>query len=89
MHTTISRRSFLNVSLSGGVLLPSSKHAVKRKKTDRASWIPVSLANGLAMPVEYHGSAHLNALSHADGLICIPIGVAELAEGTLVDVRQI
>jgi molybdopterin molybdotransferase len=63
---------------------------VKRRKTTRASWIPVSITDdGTAAPVDYHGSAHSNALCEADGLICVPMGVAEIAEGTLVDVRQI
>ncbi len=64
--------------------------AVRRKKVDRASWIPVAItADGKAVPVEYHGSAHSNALCEADGLICVPVGTAEIAEGTFVDVRQI
>jgi molybdopterin molybdotransferase len=39
--------------------------------------------------IEYHGSAHMNALSEADGLLCIPAGIAELKEGATVAVRQI
>jgi len=64
--------------------------AVRRRKTDRAAWIPVAVgADGVAMPVEYHGSAHANALCAADGLICVPIGVAAIQEGASVAVRQI
>jgi molybdopterin molybdotransferase len=63
---------------------------VRRKKTDRVSWIPVAVTTeGIATPVEYHGSAHMNALCEADGLICVPIGTAEIPEGAFVDVRQI
>ena len=64
--------------------------SVSRKKVGSPSWIPVIITNGgTAEPVEYHGSAHFNALSEADGLICIPKGTAELKEGTLVSVRHI
>jgi len=62
---------------------------VSRRRTERLSWIPVVLADGVAVPVEYHGSAHSHALCSADGLTSVPVGVAELPEGTLVDVRPI
>jgi len=63
---------------------------ISRKKTDRDSWIPVTITgNGTVCAVEYHGSAHLNALTRADGLICVARGVATVEEGTKVDVRQI
>jgi molybdopterin molybdotransferase len=53
-------------------------------------WIPVAFTgNGGVIPVDYHGSAHINALCSADGLISIPVGVAEIKEGTSVAVRQI
>jgi molybdopterin molybdotransferase len=64
--------------------------SISRKKAGRPSWIPVVITNeGTARPVEYHGSAHLNALCGADGLLCIPKGTGELEEGTLISVRQI
>jgi len=64
--------------------------AVHRNKTERMSWLPVILTkSGGALPVKYHGSAHVHALSFADGLIAIPVGVAELREGTTIHVRQI
>jgi molybdopterin molybdotransferase len=63
---------------------------ISRKRTERKSCIPVAFAkNGKARPVEYHGSAHINAMCDADGIVEIPVGVAEIKEGTLVDVRQI
>ncbi|MCK4361411.1 MAG: hypothetical protein KAV70_06670, partial [Bacteroidales bacterium] len=61
----------------------------KRKKSDRKSFIPVKIKNGLVFPLEYHGSAHINALSDADGLIAVPIGKTILNKGDLIDVRQI
>ncbi len=64
--------------------------SVRRKKTERQSWIPVAITEaGTAKPVEYHGSAHINALCEADGLISIDIGVAEIERGTTVSVRII
>jgi len=64
--------------------------SVSRKKLGRPSWIPVVVTDkGTAQPVEYHGSAHFNALCAADGLVCIPVGTADLEEGTMVSVRHI
>ena len=63
---------------------------ITRKKTKRDSWLPVIFKeNGKIASIEYHGSAHINALCEADGLICMPTGVAEIKEGTTVAVRQI
>jgi hypothetical protein len=39
--------------------------------------------------VEYHGSAHINAMCAAEYLISLSIDVTEIKEGTTVDVRQI
>ena len=63
---------------------------ISRKTTERASWLPVAIGGtGKVVPVEYHGSGHIGALPGADGLICLPAGVAELPKGSVVDVRQI
>lgn len=63
---------------------------IVRRKTDRDSWIPVRRTDqGSVEAIEYHGSAHLTALTESYGLICVPHGVSELKEGTSVDVRQI
>ena len=62
--------------------------SVKRKKTERQSWIPVTITKaGTAKPVEYHGSAHINALCEANGLVSLDIGVAEIEKGIVVPVR--
>ena len=62
----------------------------RRKKTERQTWIPVVVTDaGMLKPVSYHGSAHINALCIADGLISIGVGVAEIEEGTVVPVRLI
>ena len=63
---------------------------ISRKRAKQMSWLPVSVSqNGAVEPVEYHGSAHINALSGADGLISMPIGVEEIKEGTTIQVRRI
>ncbi len=64
--------------------------SLRRKNTERQSWIPVVITNtGTLKPVEYHGSAHINALCIADGLVSIDVGVAEIEKRTVVPVRLI
>ena len=63
---------------------------ITRKGEERDSWLPIVFTkNNKVASIEYHGSAHINALSEADGLVCIPAGIAEIKEGTTVAVRQI
>ncbi|NLC71769.1 MAG: molybdopterin molybdotransferase MoeA [Desulfuromonadaceae bacterium] len=60
------------------------------KLSDRESWIPVSLTpDNRAVPLHYHGSAHINALDCADGFIVVPIGSQGFTRGTQVDVRHL
>lgn len=55
---------------------------VQRDRTGRQSWIPVSITEAsAARPVDYHGSAHVAALSDADGLIHIDAGTARPRPG--------
>ncbi len=62
----------------------------KRKKSERMARVPVKLgADGKAEVVEYHGSAHINSLAYAYGVITVPIGVNEIKKGAIVDVRQL
>ncbi|OIP00296.1 MAG: hypothetical protein AUJ97_07940 [Bacteroidetes bacterium CG2_30_32_10] len=61
-----------------------------RNKSDRKAFIPVIISTeGTILPVEYHGSAHLNSLCNTDGLISIPIGQNQLNKGDIVNVRLI
>ncbi|RLD31457.1 MAG: molybdopterin molybdenumtransferase MoeA, partial [Bacteroidetes bacterium] len=60
-----------------------------RKKSDRDSFIPVKIEDGRVFPKDYHGSAHIQALTTADGFIMVPLGTTQLEEGISVDVRQI
>ncbi|MEW6005194.1 MAG: molybdopterin molybdotransferase MoeA [Stygiobacter sp.] len=62
----------------------------KRKRSERLGRIPIKInEDGMIVPIEYHGSAHINSLLNADGIISIPIGVIELKKGTKVNVRSI
>ncbi len=71
------------------IKLPLAK-TYERKKARRQSFIPVKITDdGKALPLEYHGSAHIRAMVYADGLISVPIGVTKINEGELIDVRQI
>jgi molybdopterin molybdotransferase len=71
------------------VSMPLAK-SFRRKKTERQSWIPVVITDaGMLKTIDYHGSAHVNALCIADGLISIGVGVAEIEEGTVIPVRLV
>jgi molybdopterin molybdotransferase len=63
---------------------------LSRKDTERRGWMPVKITDaGKLRKVEYHDSGHINALCGADGLVCMEVGVAEIREGTVVQVRLI
>jgi len=62
----------------------------KRRNISRKAFFPVYFsAEGTALPVEYHGSAHIHSYVHADGIATIEIGENEISKGTLVDVRLV
>ena len=61
-----------------------------RRNSGRKAWVPITTTpEGEIARVAYHGSAHINALSYADGVIAFPEGYTELPKGTLVRVRLI
>jgi molybdopterin molybdotransferase len=60
---------------------------VRRRSIERTEFLPVTVRDGVVTPVPFHGSAHLNALGGADGLIRVEKGVAEVPEGTEIDAR--
>jgi molybdopterin molybdotransferase len=58
---------------------------IKSIKNERDQFIPAKLSeDGLAIPLEYHGSGHLTALAQADGFIRIESGVTSIAAGEKV-----
>lgn len=61
-----------------------------RRLADRQAFIPVTLTNeGMVIPVEYHGSAHISAMTLADGIISLPAGMKSIEKGEIVSVRQV
>ncbi|MGE0088584.1 MAG: gephyrin-like molybdotransferase Glp [Bacteroidales bacterium] len=61
-----------------------------RKRSERLAFVPVMLTEqNLVLPVEFHGSAHIFALSKANGIISVPIGIEKIDKGELVYVRPI
>ncbi|MFC2081036.1 gephyrin-like molybdotransferase Glp [Bacteroidota bacterium] len=60
---------------------------VKRKKSDRDSIIPVRVLKDGVSPIEYHGSAHINAIPEAEGFIMLRAGTTHLKKGEKIDVR--
>jgi molybdopterin molybdotransferase len=62
----------------------------ERKSDSRKSLIPVKInRDNEVLPVDFHGSAHIAALSEADGIIIMEPGTRFLKKGEFVNVRQI
>jgi molybdopterin molybdotransferase len=62
----------------------------ERKSTSRLGFIPVSINNEMeVVPVDFHGSAHIAALSYSSGIISMKPGVKTISKGEIADVRQI
>ena len=61
----------------------------ERRSTDRLSLVPVYIKDMEVVPVDFHGSAHIAALSYSDGIISMKPGIKSLAKGEIVNVRQI
>jgi len=56
-----------------------------RRDAERREFVPARLGEMATVePLEYHGSAHLMALSRMDGLFVVPEGVAEVPAGSRV-----
>jgi len=57
-----------------------------RRKAERVECVPCRLTErGTVEPVTYHGSAHLLAMTHADGFFIMPRGVKEFPAGQVVE----
>lgn len=58
------------------------------KTSDRSAFIPVILTpEAEVIPVAYHGSAHIFAVSEASGVACVEMGRGNMMKGERVDVR--
>lgn len=61
---------------------------LNRKPTDRTNVIPVHFTSSDEVkPVDYHGSAHINAMCNTDGFILVPATETAIRKGDPVDVR--
>lgn len=58
-----------------------------RRNTERLGLVPVILKDGAAYPLEYHGSAHINAYSAASGIMSVNPGLSGVNKGEQVNVR--
>ena len=57
-----------------------------RRKADRMAFIPCRLGrNGSLAKIDYHGTAHLMALSGSDGSFVVPKAITQLSAGESVD----
>jgi molybdopterin molybdotransferase len=71
------------------LLLPLAEK-FSRKYSERMALVPVRLTeDNMVQPVEFHGSAHIAAMSHTFGIVFLPVGKQEIDKGELVRVRQI
>lgn len=62
----------------------------QRKKAGRFGIIPVNLeSDNLVVEIDFHGSAHINALTYANALMEIPQDITHLKQGEQVYVRPI
>ncbi len=57
-----------------------------RKKAERQQFFPVKISHGVAQIIEFHGSAHIAALHHADGFGFFPKGVSELGGDSMAPI---
>jgi len=61
-----------------------------RRKAERLLLTPAYINQvNEVIPIEFHGSAHINGLSNAQVLFELPIGTKEIKKGDLVNVRFI
>ncbi len=65
------------------------KRELRREKSTRTAFYPVCFSGGEVEFPSYHGSAHILALTQANGLIQMTAGQEFIPEGALVDVRPV
>jgi len=66
------------------------KKSFSRSFADRMVLIPVAITDDRqALPVEFHGSAHISSMSETFGIVSLPVGIKSIEKGEIVSVRQI
>jgi molybdopterin molybdotransferase len=61
----------------------------KRRSAKREQYFPVIFKKGGAAPIVFHGSAHMQALTQADGIMLVPSGKTFIKKGSMVYARPI
>ncbi len=62
--------------------------AIEIRNPDRLSLVPVRISDdNLVHPVDYHGSAHIFAMTQANGILSMEVGLPKKEKGEMVDVR--
>jgi molybdopterin molybdotransferase len=70
------------------LLLPATlKNDYRRSRAGRSIFLPLSVQNGQATIIAYHGSAHLHALNQANALLYVPAEQLSIPAGSTVNVR--
>jgi molybdopterin molybdotransferase len=83
-------QKIMGVDLRSSIIHVPIGESYVRKKDDILSFVPVYLDDkGYALPLEYHGSAHINSYSGANGIMEIPIGIKEIKQGEIIHVRPL
>jgi len=61
-------------------------HSFKRKQADRMAHLPMEIdSSGRCRLLHYHGSAHIGALSRAQGVARVDLGTYELSENEIIE----
>ncbi|HBX53435.1 MAG: hypothetical protein A2275_05530 [Bacteroidetes bacterium RIFOXYA12_FULL_35_11] len=61
-----------------------------RRRTERLAIVPVIINNeSKIIQPDYHGSAHIHALTEANAMMFVPVGVSSINKGELVHVRPL
>lgn len=83
-------QSILGMNITQSQLKIPLGEKISRKKAEREYFFPIRISeDAFAIPLEFHGSAHINALTRAYGIGCMPIGKTQFEKGELIDVRPL
>ena len=61
----------------------------ERRSGEREEWLPATIRGGRVSPISYHGSGHFYALTEADCIVRIPMGIIEVAAGEVLRARPL
>ena len=61
----------------------------ERRDIKREQYYPIKITKEGALPLEFHGSAHMQSLTHANGIMKIEKGIEIIKKGESVNVRPI